>query len=87
MFEDSGETNVTTNRIKVPALVPGTMYQFRVSAISQSGRGAEVILNGQTQDDQGTYPSTMIITTVDLILFCSEFGLFPTTYGTCQKLF
>ena len=66
MFEDSGATNVTTNGIKIPALVPGTMYQFRVSAITQSGRGAEVILNGQTQDDQGTYPSTMIITTVDL---------------------
>lgn len=54
MFEDSGETNITTNSVKIPALVPGTMYQFRVSAITQSGRGAEVILNGQTQDDQGT---------------------------------
>ena len=54
MFEDSGETNATTNRIKITALVPGTIYQFRVSAITQSGRGAEVVLSGQTKNDQGS---------------------------------
>ena len=54
LFKDSGEATATTNRIKVSALIPGTTYQFRVSAVTQSGRGAEVGIVGQTQYSQGT---------------------------------
>ena len=53
-FEDHGETNVMTNSIKVSALVPGTTYTFKVSAISQSGRGAEAVIDAQTQPSQGS---------------------------------
>ena len=53
-FEDRGETNATTNSLKVSALVPGTTYTFKVSAISQSGRGAEAVIDAETQPSQGT---------------------------------
>lgn len=53
LFEDSGEAMASTNRIKIPALVPGITYQFRVSAITLSGRGAEVDIDGRTQPTQG----------------------------------
>ena len=53
-FEDTGEAMATTNGIKISALAPATTYQFRVSAITQSGRGAEVGLVGQTQPSPGT---------------------------------
>ena len=33
-FVDSGEATTTTNGIKISALVPGTTYLFRVSAIT-----------------------------------------------------
>ena len=52
-FVDYGATNVATNDIKVSALVPGTAYMFKVSVISQSGRGAEAIIDAQTQPSQG----------------------------------
>ena len=52
-FEDRGETNSSINSIKISALVPGTTYTFKVSAITQSGRGAEVMLTGTT-DNNGT---------------------------------
>ena len=53
-FEDHGEMNTATNSIKVSALVPGTTYAFKVSAISQSGRGADVVIDAQTQPSTGT---------------------------------
>lgn len=42
------------NDIKVSSLVPGTAYQFRIYAVTQSGRGAAVALVQQTQPSQGT---------------------------------
>ena len=53
MIEDRGETNTSINSIKISALVPGTTYTFKVSAITQSGRGAEVMFTGTT-DNNGT---------------------------------
>ena len=53
LLEDSGEVTAAANRIKISALVSGTTYQFRVSAVTQSGRGSEVTISGQTQPSQG----------------------------------
>ena len=53
LFEDSNKVIATVNRIKISALVPGTTYQFRVSAVTESGRGAEVSVIGQTLSSQG----------------------------------
>lgn len=52
-FEDRGDTNTSTNSVKISALVPGTTYTFKVSAITPSGRGAEVTVTGTT-DNNGT---------------------------------
>ena len=41
-FEDTGEVSVTDTAAVVSPLIPGTSYQFRVSAITSSGRGGEV---------------------------------------------
>ena len=53
LFEDSNKVIATVNRIKISALVPGTTYQFRVSAVTESERGAEVSVIGQTLSSQG----------------------------------
>ena len=50
-IEDRGATNTSTNHIKISALVPGTTYTFKVSAITQSGRGAEVMFTGTTDNN------------------------------------
>lgn len=57
------------NRITITALVPGTIYNFRVSAVTGSGRGAEVSVRAQTMFSRGI----VIITEVRLkliILLC-----------------
>ena len=41
-FEDSGEMSVTDTSVIISPLVPGTNYFVRVSAVTQSGQGAEV---------------------------------------------
>ena len=48
-FEDSGEISVTDTTVIVSPLIPGTNYLIRVSAVTQSGRGAEVIHYGTTR--------------------------------------
>ena len=49
MFEDSGEISVTDTTVTVSPLIPGTNYLIRVSAVTQSGRGAEVTRYGITR--------------------------------------
>ena len=48
-FEDSGEISVTDTTVTVSPLVPGTNYLIRVSAVTPSGRGAEVPHYGTTK--------------------------------------
>ena len=48
-FEDSGEISVTDTTVTLSPLVSGTNYFIRVSAITQSGRGAEVTRYGTTR--------------------------------------
>ena len=48
-FEDSGEISVTDTTVTVSPLIPGTYYLIRVSAVTQSGRGAEVTHYGMTR--------------------------------------
>ena len=54
IFEDSGQVPAAINSIIVQALVPGSNYQFRVSAVTSSGRGAEVSTFGQTRFSYGS---------------------------------
>jgi len=49
LFEDSGNVTATINRITIRGLVPESRYQFRVSAMTTSGRGAEVSVLGRTR--------------------------------------
>ena len=46
---DSGEISVTDTTVTVSPLIPGTNYLIRVSAVTQSGRGAEVTRYGTTR--------------------------------------
>jgi hypothetical protein len=55
LFEDSGNITTTINRITILGLVPESSYQFRVSAMTGSGRGAEVSVSGQTKLAYGRY--------------------------------
>jgi hypothetical protein len=49
-FEDSGEISVAdSTTVTVSPLIPGTNYFIRVSAVTQSGRGAEVTRYGTTR--------------------------------------
>ena len=48
-FEDSGEISVTDTTVTVSPLIPGTNYLIRVSAVTPSGRGAEVPHYGTTK--------------------------------------
>ena len=41
-FRDSGKITVTDTTVTISPLVPGTNYLIKVSAVTQSGRGAEV---------------------------------------------
>ena len=54
LFEDSDNVTATINRITIRGLVPESRYQFRVSAVTSSGRGAEVGVLGQTRLAHGT---------------------------------
>ena len=54
LFEDSGNVMVTLNSITIRGLVPESRYQFHVSAVTTSGRGAEVSVSGQTRLAHGT---------------------------------
>ena len=51
-FEDSGEMSVTDTTVTISPLFPGTNYLIRVSAVTQSGRGAEVTRYGTTRTSQ-----------------------------------
>ena len=53
-FEDANEVTTTDNRIAITALVPGTIYTFKISAVTESGRGTEVMVTGQTMFSRGT---------------------------------
>ena len=63
-FEDANEVTVTDNRVTIPALVPGTIYTFKVSAVTQFGRGAEVMATGQTMFPTGTSQTVVSRVTV-----------------------
>ena len=65
IFEDSGEVTATINSITIQALVPGSSYQFRVSAVTTSGRGAEVSVPGQTQVSYGIIVGKLIFVFAD----------------------
>ena len=54
LFEDADNITTTINRITISGLVPENTYQFRVSAVTGSGRGAEVSVSGQTRPAYGT---------------------------------
>ena len=66
IFEDIGEVTVTLNSITIPALVPGSIYLFRVSAVTSSGRGAEVSVPGQTRASNGI-TKTMLLFSSKLV--------------------
>ena len=55
-FKDSGAVNTSTNSVTITPLMPGTMYMFKVSAITRSGRGAEVMVDGQTTNERKDLP-------------------------------
>ena len=83
-FEDRGETNATANSLKVSALVPGTTYTFKVSAISQSGRGAEAVVDAQTEPSQGTsilFTAFCNFLTSFCVFSYRGSGLFPASNG------
>ena len=48
LVDDSGEMSAPINMITVMTLSPGTVYDFRVSAITEQGKGAAVSTQGQT---------------------------------------
>ena len=52
-FEDSGEVSVAGTTVTLSQLIPATNYLIRVSAITPSGRGAEVNHYGATRTSQG----------------------------------
>ena len=54
LFEDSGNVTAVVNRITIRGLVPESNYQFQVSAVTSSGRGAEVRVVARTQLAYGT---------------------------------
>ena len=57
---DSGKATTTGTTIKISQLIPGTSYQFRVSAVTQKGRGAEMSLVSQTERAQSDNGKTRI---------------------------
>ena len=59
LFEDSGNVTAPLNSITIQALVPESSYQFRVSAVTSFGRGAEVSVPGHTRLAHGTYINTL----------------------------
>ena len=65
IFEDTGEVTATINSITIRALVPGSSYQFRVSAVTTSGRGAEVSVPGQTRVSYGIIAGDLIFVSAD----------------------
>ena len=54
LFEDSGNVTATINSTIIRGLVPESRYQFQVSAVTTSGRGAEVSVSGRTRLAHGT---------------------------------
>lgn len=67
-FEDANSTMTVDNRITITGLVPGTIYTFKVSAVTESGKGAEVVATGQTMFSRGT--SQTVDSCVKIILYC-----------------
>ena len=93
LLTDAGELTTTTNSLTVPALVPGTVYQFRLSALTLNGRGAEVRISGQTQFSRGepanAYMAIKCSLTSDGVLFLvfrQQLGILPTPDGTNTEL-
>ena len=90
LFEDSGNVTATINRITIRALVPGNNYQFRVSAVTTSGRGAEISVTGQTQRSSGNKLGNELLHSIDklIVLICRYvlFGILPNSNWTDSKL-
>ena len=61
IFVDSGEVKATVNRIIVRGLVAESDYQFRVSAVTSSGRGEEVSVIGRTRISRGMYTTHLLV--------------------------
>ena len=57
---DTGKATTTSTTIKISQLIPGTSYMFRVSAVTQKGRGAEMNLVSQTERAQADSGKTRI---------------------------
>ena len=57
---DTGKATTTSTTIKISQLIPGTSYLFRVSAVTQKGRGAEMNLMSQTEIAQSDNGKTRI---------------------------
>ena len=49
---DTGKATTTGTSNTISQLIPGTSYQFRVLAVTQKGRGAEMNLISQTEGAQ-----------------------------------
>ena len=49
MFEDAGNRSTQSTQLTVAPLVPDTDYRFRVSALTQSGQGQEVVVIATTK--------------------------------------
>ena len=57
---DTGKVTTTGTTITVSQLIPGTRYLFRVSAVTQNGRGAEMNLESQTETAQSDDGKTRV---------------------------
>jgi chitodextrinase len=58
---DTGKATTTGTTITISQLIPGTSYLFRISAVTQKGRGAEMNIVSQTeraQSDNGNPDSS-----------------------------
>ena len=74
---DTGKATTTGTTIRVSQLIPGTTYTFRVSAVTQKGRGAEVSQvsrteraqfdNGNATINDGTNPATISMYIFNLV--------------------
>lgn len=52
-FQESGELVSPYTRVVIHPLTPETNYQFKVSALTEEGEGAEVSLYGRTSAGDG----------------------------------
>ncbi len=52
-FQESGDLETPYTRATIAPLTPETMYEFKVSALTEEGEGAEVPLFAMTTEAQG----------------------------------